>query len=72
MSSDNVFKYVLGFISGIVVLTLFLMVLELFRHSLPVLSLKFIFGINWNPVVGSEEYGILPYILGTLVTSAIA
>lgn len=72
MSPDGVFKYILGLTSGIVVLTLFFMILELFRYSLPVLSLKFIFGINWNPVVGSEEYGILPYILGTLVTSAIA
>ncbi|MEM2154869.1 MAG: phosphate ABC transporter permease subunit PstC [Nitrososphaeria archaeon] len=72
MSVDDVFKYFVGLISFLSVLTLFLMVLELFRYSLPVLSLKFIFGINWNPVAGSEEYGILPYILGTIVTSTIA
>jgi phosphate transport system permease protein len=28
--------------------------------------------MNWNAIVGQESYGILPYILGTLVTSGIA
>lgn len=72
VSVDDFFKYILGIISSLLVLTLFFMVLELFRYSSTVLSLKFVFGVNWNPVVGSEEYGILPYILGTLVTSTIA
>ncbi len=32
----------------------------------------FITGSNWNTIVGREAYGVLPYILGTLVTSGIA
>ena len=32
----------------------------------------FITGTDWNAVEGRESYGALPYILGTLITSAIA
>jgi phosphate transport system permease protein len=72
MLGDKIFKYATAFVAASSILILTFMVLELFRNSMPVLSLKFIFGVNWNPVVGMEEYGVLPYILGTLVTSAIA
>jgi len=47
----------------------------LFTGSLPVLQrfgLYFFTGAQWNPVVGREIFGALPYVLGTLVTSAIA
>ncbi len=33
---------------------------------------SFIVGTSWNPVEGRESYGALPYIIGTLVSSAIA
>lgn len=33
---------------------------------------SFITGRNWNPVAGRESFGALPFIFGTLVTSAIA
>lgn len=72
MLGDKIFKYATTFVAALSILILTFMVLELFRNSMPVLSLKFIFGVNWNPVVGMEEYGVLPYMLGTLVTSAIA
>jgi phosphate transport system permease protein len=72
MLGDKIFKYATAFVAASSILILTFMVLELFRNSMPVLSLKFIFGVNWNPVVGMEEYGVLPYILGTLITSAIA
>ena len=72
MLGDKIFKYATASVAALSILILTFMVLELFRNSMPVLSLKFIFGVNWNPVVGMEEYGVLPYILGTLVTSAIA
>jgi phosphate transport system permease protein len=42
---------------------------------LPVLirfGLGFVTGISWNPVPGIETFGAQPYVLGTLVTSAIA
>ncbi len=32
----------------------------------------FLTGRNWNPVFGREQFGALPFILGTLVTSAVA
>jgi phosphate transport system permease protein len=33
---------------------------------------NFFFGSAWNPVEGREIFGALPYVMGTLVTSAIA
>jgi phosphate transport system permease protein len=33
---------------------------------------KFLTGTNWNAVEGRQSFGVLPYILGTLVTSGIA
>ena len=35
-------------------------------------GLGFITGTSWNPVTGRELFGALPFIYGTLVTSAIA
>ena len=35
-------------------------------------GLHFLTGRDWNPVAGRESYGALPFIFGTLVTSAIA
>jgi phosphate transport system permease protein len=32
----------------------------------------FLTGRNWNPVFGREQFGALPFIFGTLATSAIA
>jgi phosphate transport system permease protein len=32
----------------------------------------FFAGTDWNPVDGRESYGALPYIIGTLISSAIA
>ena len=32
----------------------------------------FFTGTDWNPVEGRESYGALPYIIGTLISSAIA
>jgi phosphate transport system permease protein len=33
---------------------------------------NFLTGINWNAVEGRQSFGVLPYVLGTLVTSGIA
>src|SRR6266487_4026926 len=35
-------------------------------------GLHFLTGRNWNPVFGREQFGALPFIFGTLATSAIA
>ena len=33
---------------------------------------SFLTGTNWNAVEGRQSFGVLPYVLGTLVTSGIA
>lgn len=51
------------------------MVFELFSESAPVWQeegLSFLVGSDWNAVEGRESFGAAPYILGTLVTAAIA
>lgn len=35
-------------------------------------GIHFLTGRNWNPVSGREQFGALPFIFGSLVTSAIA
>ena len=35
-------------------------------------GIHFLTGRTWNPVFGREQYGALPFVFGTLVTSAIA
>src|SRR5439155_18567895 len=35
-------------------------------------GINFLTGKNWNPVLGREQFGALPFVFGTLVTSAIA
>src|SRR5438105_4736493 len=52
-----------------------LVVICVTQGSIPILSkegLKFFTGTDWNPVEGRESFGALPYILGTLASSAIA
>lgn len=75
LSGDNSFKFLTISLASAVIFIIFLMIIELVEGSLPVLSrfgLGFVTGVDWNPVEGREAFGILPYILGTLVTSAIA
>src|SRR5438874_13605456 len=35
-------------------------------------GIHFLIGRNWNPVFGREQFGALPFIFGTLVTSSVA
>src|SRR3989441_2597048 len=35
-------------------------------------GIHFLTGRNWNPVFGREQFGALPFIFGTLVTSSVA
>ena len=69
------FKIIAGAIaaSAIIILIINAIVLGtgstiIFSHS----GAGFLTGINWNPVEGRESFGVLPYVLGTLVTSGIA
>ena len=52
-----------------------LLVFQLVTESYPVWEkegLGFIIGTDWNAVDGRESFGALPYILGTLITAALA
>ena len=57
-------------------LMLVLVAASVFEGSIPIFSYEgiagFVFGTDWNPVEGRESYGALPYIIGTLLSSAIA
>jgi phosphate transport system permease protein len=75
--SDWIFRNVVTTVSFVSLAVLAIMVIILGERSAPVwvkFGLNFIFGKDWNIAggVGPEVYGLLPYILGTLVTSAIA
>ena len=73
---DKLFKVGTA-IAGVYVLAIILiMVLQLGWESGPVWQEEgvagFITGTDWSAVEGRESFGALPYILGTLITSAIA
>jgi phosphate transport system permease protein len=62
-------------IAASALLILLLTTYTLTTGSVPVLQkfgINFFTGTAWNPVEGREIFGALPYVLGTLATSAIA
>ncbi len=74
--ADKIFK-VGTTIAGVYVLAIIaIMVMQLGWESGPIWAEEgvagFIGGTDWNPVEGRESFGALPYVLGTLITSAIA
>lgn len=70
---DKSLKWIL-FISGIMIVVLFvLFIMMLFfqsSESIREFGWKFIVGHDWNPV--THQYGALPFIYGTIVSSVIA
>lgn len=73
--ADKIFKIAATVAAAYVLAVILVMMLQLGWESGPVWQqegLAFIWGTDWNPVEGRESYGALPYIVGTLVTSAIA
>jgi phosphate transport system permease protein len=78
LSGDNLFKTLTALLAVSAAVILMITAYELFLGSLPVLQkfgIYFFTGTKWNPVqtmINPEIYGALPYLLGTLVTSAIA
>ena len=73
--SEKIFKFVAAAAAAYVLAIILVMVLQLGFESGPVWEkegLGFIVGTDWNAVEGRESFGALPYILGTLITSAIA
>jgi phosphate transport system permease protein len=70
---DTVFKYLTSFTASLVLLLLVLMIYEMYRASEPTIAKfgwGFLFSSVWDPVM--DDYGALPFIYGTLVSSAIA
>lgn len=73
IDTDRVFKNIL-YISGIIVLILVLGIfVSLTLNSMPSIKafgMRFLTGKEWDPV--SREFGALPFIIGTFLTSFIA
>lgn len=73
--TDKIFK-VGTTVAGVYVLAIIvIMVIQLGGESMPIWEeegIGFLTGTDWNPVEGRESFGALPYVLGTLVSSAIA
>jgi len=75
MNGDKVTKALL-FVSSLIILLLSAgIVFSLAGGAIPVFKeygLRFIISTAWNPTSGSEEYGALPFIAGTVITSILA
>jgi phosphate transport system permease protein len=75
MNSEKITKNVLFIASLSLILLAAGMVLTLVQGSIPVFQkfgLDFIFSTKWNPTAGREQYGALPFIAGTIITSVLA
>ncbi len=75
MNSEKITKLILFSASLIIIFILLGMVFSLIDGAVPVFKkfgMGFLFSSEWNPTEGREEYGALPFIAGTLITSIIA
>jgi phosphate transport system permease protein len=75
VSGDNLFKTLATILAASAAVILLITAITLFNGSLPIFQhfgLNFFTGTQWNPVTGREAFGVLPFLLGTLVTSGIA
>jgi phosphate transport system permease protein len=75
MNSDKITKGVLLLSSFIILFVAGGMIYSLVKGSIPAFKsfgLQFIFSNNWNPTDGKENYGALPFIAGTIITSVAA
>lgn len=75
MNSDKITKGVLLLSSFIILFIVGGMIFSLVNGAIPAFKsfgLNFIWSNNWNPTEGKENYGALPFIAGTIVTSVAA
>ncbi len=75
MNSDKITKIVLFSVSFIILIVAGGMVFSLVGGAIPsfkTFGLGFITSTEWNPTEGHEEYGAMPFIAGTLITSFVA
>src|SRR5438105_10497036 len=72
---DRLFRGSSLVIGGCLILLLFVILGVLFNGGLDAFKTfgwSLVTGKNWNPVAGRQSFGALPFILGTLITSAVA
>ena len=72
-SADDLYRRLLTSLAVSVFLVVLLIVYETTRGALPAMGAfgaRFLFTSDWDPVM--EKFGALPYVFGTLVTSALA
>ncbi len=75
ITGDKIFKIIVAIIAASALAILVANAIVLGSGSALVLNrfgFSFLTNTSWNPVEGREAFGVLPYILGTLVTSGIA
>jgi phosphate transport system permease protein len=75
LTGDNIFKVLAAVIAASAAVIILINAYILITGSTTVLGefgFDFLTGKNWNPVTGRESFGVLPYVLGTLLTSGIA
>lgn len=75
MNSDKITKIVLISVSFIILIVAGGMVFSLVGGAIPAFKtfgLGFITSTQWNPREGQEQYGAMPFIAGTLITSFAA
>ncbi len=69
---DPLFKGVTFFFAFLILLLTLFIAFSLFVHATPAIKkfgIAFLWGTDWDPV--SEQFGALPFLYGTLITSAI-
>lgn len=73
MTGDNTFKVIVGIIAASAAVVLIVNSYVLISGSTTAIGkfgFDFFAGKNWNPV--TQTFGVLPYVLGTLITAGIA
>ena len=73
IKKDRIFKATLALAALAVLVLVLAIALSLLAGSLPALKalgLGFFYGAQWDPVM--EHFGVLPFLLGTLITSFLA
>lgn len=73
--SDKIFKVGATVAGAYVLVVIALLAFQLISESAPIwdeYGLSFIVKSEWNAIDDRQDFGVLPYIFGTLVTSALA
>ncbi|MCI0558037.1 MAG: phosphate ABC transporter permease subunit PstC [Nitrososphaera sp.] len=75
LRQDKIFRWILFLVAGYTIFIIGMLFYTLAEGSTEVfelMGLEFIYGTDWNAVPGRESFGALPYVIGTLLSAAIA